>query len=93
LHNSQPPGPQPGGFALGLALLPEKVFHLSTDLEDHLMTPKQADKIISSKVPVTVRNAHGETTTVTFSHRNRRVIYTSDGKGAYEYRDLEVVAQ
>ena len=55
------------------------------------MTPKQADKIIASGQPVTVKSEeYGESFMVTFTERNRHSITSADG-GIYDRSDLTVV--
>lgn len=55
------------------------------------MTPKQADKIITARQPVTVRNdAFDETFTAVFVRRDRHLIYSETG-GAFERSELRLV--
>lgn len=55
------------------------------------MSPREADRIIRSGQPVTVRNEHyDETFTAEFVRRDRWNLYTADG-GIYDRTELQVV--
>jgi len=57
------------------------------------MTPRQADKLIAGKTPVTLHNTHFNETfgPVIIIGRDRWNVFTTDG-GTYDRGELEVVA-
>ena len=62
------------------------------------MTPREADKLIEARTPVTVLTRHGEMLTLTLLRRSRWTIeaaYLLDGSercGVFERADLEIIS-